>query len=1084
MRTIFILLCLIVLSHQQSTDFMGEVKIGIILPNVSESLISYQGWPTSAAAVTRALALAKQNNTLLNRVNFSLIWVANECTKPEAAGALFDLINTEQIEAIIGPPCSTTAEIASSIATYFNMPLYLFGTSALLQDTESEESNVVVSVMPSYTDFTIGLGNLLLKFEWTNIALIYYSSEDNLSRCQRFIDQAQDYLVDGFPDINVAYQRNIASFTKDNLAKVTSEIKKQARIIVLCIDTMDYLREFMLGCYDNKMNNSDYVYINCDVDMDIYLNVENKNALKDYKTPVDGRDEEAFTMYKWMFHLHFSNQGGMSTEYNNLRYQMPTYMKEPPFNCTTACEKYTVGSVYSPFLFDSAYLYFLSLGLAMKKYNTTTNITEISSNGSLVASFSAGIFDGITGQFQISTSLARDSKLSFSTYTNNGLNATRWIYLLVVGNGTNFNISYTDPLTTIFAVRGGVFPLSVPKCGYEDELCQKSFIESTPVGFAFIIVGAIIILLFILFLICFVFYSKKKDEEKQNELWRLNFSSLIKYSDYKGSIMALQSKRSLLSTSQTSTKQSFKDKTDGKHQLYVLHGEPIMGRIHDVQYSLKKNDMQHLRQMRMLESENVNKLIGFCCDGPVLMSFWRYCSRLSFVDILTNENLNITMDGFFIYSLIKDTVEGLYVLHNSSIGLHGNLNSRNCLVDERWQVKLSDFGLPFIRCYETPKIEDQIWTAPEVLRGDVVIPTKTSDIYSLAIVLADVVNKNISFENSDIRGGADEIIYMLKKKKSNPLRPILKPAVDDITPALLHLIKDMWSEEPSDRPKADTVKKLIKEMNPGKSNNLMDHVYGILENYAASLEEDIQERTKELLEEKKKADILLSRMLPKQVAEKLKSGQAIQPEHFELVTIFFSDVVSFTTLASKCTPMQVVSLLNNLYTTFDSIINEHDVYKVETIGDGYLCVSGLPHKNGNLHVKEIALLSINLIKSLDGFSIPHLPKEKIKIRVGMHSGSCVAGVVGLTMPRYCLFGDTVNTASRMESNGKPNHIHMSADAHKLLTEQIGGFVTEPRGEVIIKGKGVMETYWLIGRVGEEAADPNNGMYKDYVKTAE
>uniref|UniRef100_A0A0N5BDJ6 Guanylate cyclase domain-containing protein n=1 Tax=Strongyloides papillosus TaxID=174720 RepID=A0A0N5BDJ6_STREA len=87
----------------------------------------------------------------------------------------------------------------------------------------------------------------------------------------------------------------------------------------------------------------------------------------------------------------------------------------------------------------------------------------------------------------------------------------------------------------------------------------------------------------------------------------------------------------------------------------------------------------------------------------------------------------------------------------------------------------------------------------------------------------------------------------------------------------------------------------------------------------------------------------------------------------------------------------------------------------------------------------------------------------------------------LTMPRYCLFGDTVNTASRMESNGKPNHIHMSYDAHKLLTEKIGGFVTEPRGEVIIKGKGVMETFWLVGKVGEEAADPNNDTYADYKK---
>uniref|UniRef100_A0A0K0DIG4 guanylate cyclase n=1 Tax=Angiostrongylus cantonensis TaxID=6313 RepID=A0A0K0DIG4_ANGCA len=193
---------------------------------------------------------------------------------------------------------------------------------------------------------------------------------------------------------------------------------------------------------------------------------------------------------------------------------------------------------------------------------------------------------------------------------------------------------------------------------------------------------------------------------------------------------------------------------------------------------------------------------------------------------------------------------------------------------------------------------------------------------------------------------------------------------------------------------------------PERQHNLMDHVMITLENYASSLETEVEERLLELKEEKKKCDILLYRMLPKQVAERLKLGENVEPESYDSVTVFFSDVVGFTTIASRGSPMQVVTLLNDLYTLFDSTIEEHDVYK--------------------------------------------------------HLGPVVAGVVGLKMPRYGLFGDTVNTASRMESSGKPACVHMSSNACELLNNTHNGYITEPRGEIIIKGKGTMQTYWLLG----------------------
>lgn len=232
-----------------------------------------------------------------------------------------------------------------------------------------------------------------------------------------------------------------------------------------------------------------------------------------------------------------------------------------------------------------------------------------------------------------------------------------------------------------------------------------------------------------------------------------------------------------------------------------------------------------------------------------------------------------------------------------------------------------------------------------------------------------------------------------------------------------------------------------------------------MEQYANNLESLVEEKTQSLLEEKKRTDELLYQLLPRYVADELKKGSHVKPEAFESVTIFFSDIVGFTSLSADSTPMQVVTLLNDLYTCFDGIIDKHDVYKVETIGDAYLVASGLPIRNGNEHVREIARMALMLRNQLQFFKIRHLPKRKLQLRIGIHSGPCVAGVVGLKMPKYCLFGDTVNTASRMETTGEPLKIHVSSKAKELL-DIFGNFHLTLRGEVQVKGKGVMTTYWL------------------------
>lgn len=234
----------------------------------------------------------------------------------------------------------------------------------------------------------------------------------------------------------------------------------------------------------------------------------------------------------------------------------------------------------------------------------------------------------------------------------------------------------------------------------------------------------------------------------------------------------------------------------------------------------------------------------------------------------------------------------------------------------------------------------------------------------------------------------------------------------------------------------------------------------IMEKYAYNLEGIVQERTNQLSEEKKKTEALLLRMLPKSVADSLKGGEPVQAECYDCVTIYFSDLVGFTELCAISTPLEVVEMLNDLYTCCDSIITNYDVYKVETIGDAYMVASGLPQRNGAQHAGEIASMALHILNRISQLEIRHRPGELLQLRIGIHSGQCVAGVVGLQMPRYCLFGDTVNTASRMESCGLASKIHISQATFELL-KTLGGYHCEERGVVQIKGKGEMRTYWLV-----------------------
>ncbi|XP_077576724.1 soluble guanylate cyclase 88E-like [Stigmatopora nigra] len=244
----------------------------------------------------------------------------------------------------------------------------------------------------------------------------------------------------------------------------------------------------------------------------------------------------------------------------------------------------------------------------------------------------------------------------------------------------------------------------------------------------------------------------------------------------------------------------------------------------------------------------------------------------------------------------------------------------------------------------------------------------------------------------------------------------------------------------------------------------------------------LQEIIKKLDEEKKRGDSLLYAMIPKAVADRLRKGiTALETcQVFPDVTILFSDVVKFNEICIHITPMQVVDMLNEIYIVFDTLSEKHNVYKVETIRDAYMVVAGVPNKT-TFHAHHICDMALDMLSSIDHLKDPSTG-DNIQIRVGIHSGMVVAGVVGLKMPRYCLFGDTVNTASRMESNGVGMQIHISQTTKDHLEHE--PYNIEERGKIFVKGKGYMKTYWLKGKKDLSFKTPAEMRYSDEQKDSE
>jgi class 3 adenylate cyclase len=339
--------------------------------------------------------------------------------------------------------------------------------------------------------------------------------------------------------------------------------------------------------------------------------------------------------------------------------------------------------------------------------------------------------------------------------------------------------------------------------------------------------------------------------------------------------------------------------------------------------------------------------------------------------------------------------QGMRFLHASNPPVvHADLKSSNLLVDSSFRVKVSDFGLSQKR-----KIRGAVGTpyfmSPELLRMETE-PNSASDVYAFGITLYEIFSRKHPYEG-------EEMDQVLKAVADVDLPEEKRPGIPENCPAeVVSIMTSCWHRHAAMRPSFQALSKQCKQL-------------------------DLSEWTGAVRALRKRENVVVARttdvlfdMFPKHIAEALVQGKKVKPEHKECVTIFFSDIVGYTVISSNMHGDDVSDMLDRLYSKFDNIANSLEVFKVETIGDAYVAVTNMVSDQPD-HAVRMAHFARKVIEAAQNTVIDpkDLSKGHVQIRVGLNSGPITASVVGTKAPRYCLFGDTMNVAARMESTSQP-----------------------------------------------------------------
>uniref|UniRef100_A0A8C2A204 Atrial natriuretic peptide receptor 1 n=1 Tax=Cyprinus carpio TaxID=7962 RepID=A0A8C2A204_CYPCA len=997
-----------------------DIILAVILPQHNTSYP--WAWPRVGPALDRAIARINADPTLLPRHHVRHIFANSEngdgiCSESIAPLMAVDLKFEHNPWAFIGPGCDYTSSPVGLFTAHWGLPMITAGAPAVAF-MQMEMYTSITNTGPTHKKLGEYALHLYKHFGWHQNTLLMFSDTKMGERACYFALEGlyTEMHEDNITTVDLVFEENKGPV---NYSELLHKIQDGGRVVFVCCSS-DIFRQLMVHFYRAGLPKEEYVFFYIDI---FGRSLESRPSQPWARGDTDDVfAKEAFQSVKILTYLEPQNQ-----EYKEFVSDLKLDAKRM-FNFTV---EDSLMNIISGGFYDGLMLYCSALNESLAEGDGRPlgeSVTKRMWNRT---------YYGVTGLVRIDEN--GDRETDFALWDMTEMNSGNF-QIVAVYNGTQKQMKILPGMAVQWP--GGSIPLDVPLCGFKNDnpACHSNCLPASHYP-------SLSLLTFRNHHNLFINVKLKLEKELVAQLWRIAWED-IQMSNLE---KAMRSTGSKLTLSLRGSNYGSLLTAEGNFQMFAKTGY-FKGNIVAIKYinrkrmELTRKVLFELKHMRDVHNEHLTRFIGACIDPPNICIVTEYCPRGSLQDILENES--ITLDWMFKYSLVSDIVKGMAFLHNSVIVSHGNLKSSNCVVDNRFVLKITDYGLSSIRTESDTEdahsyYARKLWMAPELLRMECFPPggTQKSDIYSFGIILQEVALRRGVFYLEGDSLSPKEIVDRVALGEWPYLRPSVNPQAH--SEELGQLMQRCWAEEPSDRLEFNHISVLLRKQNREHRSNILDNLLSRMEQYANNLEELVEERTQAYLEEKRKAEALLYQILPHSVAEQLKRGETVQAEAFDSVTIYFSDIVGFTALSAESTPLQVVTLLNDLYTCFDAIIDNFDVYKVETIGDAYMVVSGLPVRNGKLHGREIARMSLALLEAVKTFKIRHRPDEQLKLRIGIHSGPVCAGVVGLKMPRFSL------------------KIHVSSATRDVLQE-FNCFQLELRGDVEMKGKGKMRTYWLLG----------------------